>query len=731
VFACVCTCVRVCLCGFVGDPALIFEKFSAEEDRVGSDTDGYRCDGSDEGSEWDNGADEKPRRRTSRLGKQSKIANNRNQFSRPKLSLIQRQRKSRAKRRQYTYEFKAKVVYEFDNYSSEVCDKEGAQGTTQRTRDRPNRIDKINEKFGLTQTPYTIDNWISPAGRQKIEAVLGRTINDFVQRPKQKGGRGKKTAGRYILRLVNRRPAKFEQAEANCITWLRKQRDNGLVVTSKTMRKYMVQQVRDIHGSVQGHANFKASQGWLKRFMARHRLGWRMRNDNAVKSAKTLAHAVQKFLKKLQELRSENPDPKDLIWGKFGPRNTLNVDQVPLPFAATSTRTIEFLGTQRVWIKQPGSGLDKRQATLQLMIRAEGKQPKPVLIFRGQKHYNEGQEHWEKKRAEETELYDPDVEVLWQAKSWADTDTCVEWAKGAFKDFVKDEIEGPHLLVVDNLSAQTKDVFVEAIKSSSPEASKLRFGPAGATHLWQPVDHHIGARYKFLMSEAYHTFMINRGDAGELTPAQRRVLLTKWAGEAYRKLEQDREQCEQACAAKSNPDIKERSLFYRAFVRTGCLIDIKGEYEEHIRVHADLPAGKEFFETVFEEPAPVVEQQARVDDSKSSYDVDGGDEEDSEDKDDEPPESDGGLEPIPDCMEISYPVDDDRALIKAAESSIPSEDTQQLLDFRMARRVAEQHATTAVVATFSSVPSDFGSDGRRRSGRARKQLHESYAHLQK
>ena len=41
-FACVCNCVRVCLYGFVGDPALIFEKFSAaEEDRVaGADEDG-------------------------------------------------------------------------------------------------------------------------------------------------------------------------------------------------------------------------------------------------------------------------------------------------------------------------------------------------------------------------------------------------------------------------------------------------------------------------------------------------------------------------------------------------------------------------------------------------------------------------------------------------------------------------------------------------------------------
>mmetsp|Transcript_26161 Transcript_26161/g.51604 ORF Transcript_26161/g.51604 Transcript_26161/m.51604 type:complete len:130 (+) Transcript_26161:149-538(+) len=55
---------------------------------------GYPSDGSDEGSEWDNGVDEKPRRRTSRLGKQSKIANNRNQFSRPKFSVRQRQRKA-------------------------------------------------------------------------------------------------------------------------------------------------------------------------------------------------------------------------------------------------------------------------------------------------------------------------------------------------------------------------------------------------------------------------------------------------------------------------------------------------------------------------------------------------------------------------------------------------------------------------------------------------------------
>ena len=50
-------------------------------------------------------------------------------------------------------------------------------------------------------------------------------------------------------------------------------------------------------------------------------------------------------------------------YGLFGLYNSFNADHVPLPFASADPRTIEFIGTERVWIKQPGSGLDKRQAT--------------------------------------------------------------------------------------------------------------------------------------------------------------------------------------------------------------------------------------------------------------------------------------------------------------------------------------------------------------------------------
>ena len=92
---------------------------------------------------------------------------------------------------------------------------------------------------------------------------------------------------------------------------------------------------------------------------------------------------------------------------------------------------------------------------------------------------------------------------------------------------------------MDNLRAHTKDPFVAAVRRAGkkPAENCLRFGPAGGTHLWQPVDHNIGAKYKFLMSESFHQFMADReDDDAKVTKEEQRILLTKWAGEAYRHL---------------------------------------------------------------------------------------------------------------------------------------------------------------------------------------------------
>ena len=46
------------------------------------------------------------------------------------------------------------------------------------------------------------------------------------------------------------------------------------------------------------------------------------------------------------------------------PGNRYNVDQVPLPFVVDPGTTYATVGNKKVWVSQPSSGLDKRQATL-------------------------------------------------------------------------------------------------------------------------------------------------------------------------------------------------------------------------------------------------------------------------------------------------------------------------------------------------------------------------------
>ena len=69
----------------------------------------------------------------------------------------------------------------------------------------------------------------------------------------------------------------------------------------------------------------------------------------------------------------------DSKWGRFKPHQRFNVDQVPLPFVLDKKTTYErpLSQNQKCWIAMPGSGLDKRQCTLQICFSPEGN---PVKI---------------------------------------------------------------------------------------------------------------------------------------------------------------------------------------------------------------------------------------------------------------------------------------------------------------------------------------------------------------
>ena len=129
-------------------------------------------------------------------------------------------------------------------------------------------------------------------------------------------------------------------------------------------------------------------------------------------------------------------DGYDDEWGRYKPRQRLNVDQCPLPFLVGTKRTYELIEKDinqhdhEVWISQPGSGLAKRQCTIQICLGPTGEQPRLGVIFRGT-----GKGVNNDKKA----VHHPDIYVYYQENAWADTKMSVEWVQKTLSSSVKDD----------------------------------------------------------------------------------------------------------------------------------------------------------------------------------------------------------------------------------------------------------------------------------------------------
>ena len=168
--------------------------------------------------------------------------------------------------------------------------------------------------------------------------------------------------------------------------------------------------------------------------------------------------AMQQWLLKYREgiIKSESPDENhsnDPKWGRFFPHQRWNVDQVPLPFAIDMKTTYErpLDKNEKVWVGIPGSGLDKRQATLQLCTSPEG-DLRAEIIFRG------GGKRISKI---EKQSYHKSVDIFWQANAWADTAVSCEWVEKSLKPAIPKGEE--FILLCDNLTAQVSDEFKQAV----------------------------------------------------------------------------------------------------------------------------------------------------------------------------------------------------------------------------------------------------------------------------
>jgi hypothetical protein len=93
------------------------------------------------------------------------------------------------------------------------------------------------------------------------------------------------------------------------------------------------------------------------------------------------------------------------------------MDQTPLAFDFISSTTYEEKGEKTIWLKETRSGWNKRQATLQVYISADGvPHCQPLLIFHSDIKGDTCRKDEEKK-------YAYGMDVLWNLLAWANEDT--------------------------------------------------------------------------------------------------------------------------------------------------------------------------------------------------------------------------------------------------------------------------------------------------------------------
>ncbi|KAK3731080.1 hypothetical protein QZH41_007971 [Actinostola sp. cb2023] len=445
-------------------------------------------------------------------------------------------RRGSSQRRSYTVEFKAKTLERLDFFSELKVKK---------------KWEKVAQEQGVSKSLVVKWNNI----RDKIKAES--------ERNKQKKNAGGVKSTRQRRKLVGdkaKNSEKYPLASARVIVEFKLRRAKGCKVSKLWLKKKMKSKIEECYGKEEA-CKFKGSGNWFQRFKKRHGISFRRRTNKKKDAADEGRERIQKFHRDLREAvksrRRRVNSTQDVKYERWTPQNRYNIDQVPLPFVVEQDKTYDVTGNKQVWVSQPSSGLDKRQATLQLCIRAEGDQHvKPAIVFRGKGNVFSA----------EKAQYDQDVDVYFQSSAWMDTQLNQEWVRRTLIPGIGTSPQ-EKVIFADNVGFQQEKGFHEMCRKNINAIIYLL--PENHTDKVQPIDAGFGKQMKAKFGEAMDKWLEEDDNLDmwhdRLSAKKRRILMTQWAGEAWRKLSLD------------------KMFAKKLFMKTGCLMTADGSDDNMIR----------------------------------------------------------------------------------------------------------------------------------------------------
>ena len=284
------------------------------------------------------------------------------------------------------------------------------------------------------------------------------------------------------------------KAERILVNEIRRRRDAGARVTGTFIRQEALRIFRS-----KGLANFKASNGWLRKFMARNNLSFRRGTHVAQRFDDENLDKMHDFWKQVLQMR------KDF---HYGMESIGNMDETPIYFDAPGVflifiifsvkpnckynifpgnYTIDYKGAKT--INMFSTGHDKSRITVMLCAMANGRKLPPLVLFKGVRKPNPSE-------------IPQGVVVEMSPQSWATEEIIQKWL-----NLVWGRSSQRRLLVWDAYAAhKTTNIRRLADKRHN---SDLIIIPGGCTSRLQPCDVSWNRPFKEHFRQHYDEWVVS------------------------------------------------------------------------------------------------------------------------------------------------------------------------------------------------------------------------------
>ena len=182
--------------------------------------------------------------------------------------------------------------------------------------------------------------------------------------------RGNKVKQRSRLCGAGRKPLSTKLEEV-LMEWIESRRSRGLRVSSKLIMKKAQVTFNDMNQNDVTDDDFKASRGWLAKFMKRNGLSLRRKTSIAQQDPERMIAKLVSYVIQVRRLQKKH---------EYSPSDIIAMDETPVWCDMVSETTIDATGKKTITLKTTGH--EKARVSVCLAAKADGTKLKPMVVFR-------------------------------------------------------------------------------------------------------------------------------------------------------------------------------------------------------------------------------------------------------------------------------------------------------------------------------------------------------------